>query len=939
MAPWWRRFQSGRQMSPAVQRTFALALALVALAVALVPVLQPLAGGDLTCGYDDAFHLYRAVQIARLWDDGILFSRWAPDMALGLGFPLFVFASPFPPSLVALVHRLGAAWPVALNMVFALGLLIGCAGMFWLTATLVGPSRSEAGRSEAARSEAGRRSRAMGAGLVAAVAYAYAPFQAYDVFNRGSLWEAFAWAFPPLVLLGLHRWSVNRDRRFLLLGVGAFAAMVLSHHLFAFLFAPVFGLWVIASALSRRSWAVLLRGAMLGILGLGITAFFWLPAVAERSLVQTGRLLGTWVFDYRYNFLSVGDMLALPRRADPSLLNDWPEKALGLVPVLLALLSLSAWRRLSRPARWQVGALWVTALGSAFLTLSASGAIWNAIPLLSFVQFPWRYLGPAAFCVALLTGMGAGALMEGRGEKIRSWRAGATAGLPAVLLAGLMLANLGWFYPDRCAAPGQLTVAGMIRWERLTDTLGTTAKGEYLPIWVQQFPDVSLDAQYSAEGPVARLSPADLPEGARIVDARYGAQSAELGIETPVAFRARYLAFYYPGWHVRVDGAPVAAAPEAGSGLLTFEVPAGEHTVEVRFGETPIRWGGDGLSVLSVGALVVLLGRPLGFGSQRSAYPASKPQRSGPEAAGASPWVSSVFALAAVVAVFAVKAGVVDRLGVAWRATRLDPDGTLTGAVSPANVDFGNRAMLLGMEPLPEAVQADASPVLTLYWRALDPGTVDWQVGLTLIAPDGSRWPAGLRPARWARTPPPLSEWASDAYARMDYDVDLPAGLAPGRFTLALALFDRATALPASVIGPDGNPVGPELAIGEIEVRPPSVVPGAAELGAVGDVDGVTCGPLTLMGADVRPRQVAPGDLLTVATAWEATAVPGEDLTPHVCVDGCRGCHAAPVGGSGTGRLVADEPLDGGRPVGRPDGAAAARVARFGGHDAVDDAG
>ena len=149
-------------------------------------------------------------------------------------------------------------------------------------------------------------------------------------------------------------------------GVGAFAAMVLSHHLFAFLFAPVFGLWVIASALSRRSWAVLLRGAMLGFLGLGITAFFWLPAVAERSLVQTGRLLGTWVFDYRYNFLSVGDMLALPRPADPSLLNDWPEKALGLVPVLLALLSLSAWRRLSRPARWQVGALWVTALGSAF---------------------------------------------------------------------------------------------------------------------------------------------------------------------------------------------------------------------------------------------------------------------------------------------------------------------------------------------------------------------------------------------------------------------------------------------------------------------------------------------------------------------------------------------------------------------------------------------
>ncbi len=65
----------------------------------------------------------------------------------------------------------------------------------------------------------------------------------------------------------------------------------------------------------------------------------------------------------------------------------------------------------------------------------------------------------------------------------------------------------------------------------------------------------------------------------------------------------------------------------------------------------------------------------------------------------------------------------------------------------------------------------------------------------------------------------------------------------------------------------------------------------------------------------------------------------GRGSDPHVCAGGCRWCHAEPVGGSGAGRLVADEPLGGGRPVGRPDGAAAAWVARFGGHDAVDDAG
>lgn len=253
---------------------------LAVLAVALVPVLQPLLSTDLTCGYDNVFHLYRAVQIDRLWDDGILYSRWAPDMALGYGFPLYVFTSFFPAALAALLHRLGADWAIALNAVFGLGVVLGGVFTYLLGRDLFGVAPD------------GQRNLSHGAGLVAAIAYVYAPFQAYDVLFRGSLWESFAWAFPPLVLLGVQRYAVRGERRFLMVGATALAAMILSHHLFAFLFAPVFGLWVLAFAVVRRDWAILGRGALVGVLGLGVTTFFWLPAMAERSLVQTERLLG-----------------------------------------------------------------------------------------------------------------------------------------------------------------------------------------------------------------------------------------------------------------------------------------------------------------------------------------------------------------------------------------------------------------------------------------------------------------------------------------------------------------------------------------------------------------------------------------------------------------------------------------------------------------------
>ena len=858
-----------------------LLFGLALLAVAMLPALQPLLGSELTCGYDNIFHLWRAAQVDHLWSQGVLYSRWAPDMAHGFGFPLFVFASPFPPALVALLHRIGLPWPNALNAVFALGVVTGGYAMFWLAYCLI-------------RDERRSRTAALAAGFIAGVAYVYAPFQAYDIFNRGSLWESFAWAFPPLVLLGVHRWSLNRDRRYLLLGAMALGAMILSHHVFAFLFGPLFGLWVVVHALHRRDGSVLGRGVLLGLLGLGLTAFFWLPPLLEKSLVQSDRLLNIWVFEYQHNFLLLRHLLALPRRADPQLLNDWPEKALGLVPVLLALLPAIGWRRFSQAHRLRLALLWFLTVLFALLTLPASRRLWDRVPLLVYVQFPWRFLGPAAFCVALLTGWGAAALWdlfpraggtasEARSELRSGWGAGL---LTAGVLSLVLTANLGWFYPHHCAALTDTSMAAMIGWERITDTLGSTAKGEYLPQWVRRFPEETLDDDYAAGGPIVRLRPESLPEGARIEAAEYGATRARISLSSPVDFRARYLAFYYPGWQVSVDGQAVDVVPDAETGLVTFAVPAGERTVEIRFGETPARLAADAVSVLSLlgwaGMLVVGADAPI---------KGRRARRIRPQQATGAGDVRLLVALAvALVGVLGVKWLVVDAHGVGWRGSRLAEARTLTGLDPaaldrlPAPVNFGNQALLLGMEPLPERAAADSETVLTLYWRALAPAPRDWRVGLALVAEDApgsgnaGRWTVELRPARWARSAPPLTEWSPDAYARMDLLMDLPPGMPPGRYEVQLALFDRATAEPASVLNAEGNPVGPALSLGSIEVAPPRVQPALASLGVPAEPATVpaSCGAIGLWHAAPDRSAAAPGEGVVVRTVWEAVASPDE---------------------------------------------------------------
>jgi len=118
--------------------------------------------------------------------------------------------------------------------------------------------------------------------------------------------------------------------------------------------------------------------------------------------------------------------------------------------------------------------------------------------------------------------------------------------------------------------------------------------------------DPALDAAYTAGGPIVRLPPESLPEGAHVLRADYGPVDATVVLETPAPFRARYLAFYYPGWRVTVDGEPAPVAPTDPDGLISFDVPAGRHTIRVRFGETPLRLFADALSLLSLLALLTL---------------------------------------------------------------------------------------------------------------------------------------------------------------------------------------------------------------------------------------------------------------------------------------------------------------------------------------------
>ncbi len=865
--------------------------------ILLLPALQPLLTADLTCGYDNSFHLWRAVQVEHLLRQGVLFSRWSPDMAHGFGYPLFDFTAPASAYSVALLHLLGLSWPWALNLTFALGWALSAYTMYLFVRDLFGRH----------------------AGLVAAVLYTYAPFHAYDVFSRGGLSQSSAWLFPPLIL-----WALRRaDRRvgFAMAALG-FAGLILTHNAFALLFAPLLlaYLFVVGyqkgrggravqfssgrmSRLSRTAgeqavldrkagqhrlfqagapsaWrelnnpgrGVALWGGLALLVGLGLSAFFWLPALADLRFVHSERLSGAWVFEYANNFLPLEQLLALPRNADPSLINDSPARGLGLIPALLAVVGLFSLR--DRRRRLQVAFFAASLALCLFLTLPVSRSVWDHLPLLQRVQFPWRLVGPATLCAAVLAGA---ALCPSRTTHHVS------RFTPLLIVGALVLGALGWFYPRHCSPPQDISISGMIAWERATHTLGTTAKGEYLPVWVHRMPAGNLpvlDGAYAAgvSTSIVRLPPESLPEGARVFSADYGPLDATVELESPVPFRARYLAFYYPGWRVTVDGDPVPIAPTDPEGLVSFDVPAGRHTIRVRFGETPLRLAADVLSLLSLALLVILTIR----NPKSEARPLSLSPCPSVPLSPCPPVSLSLLLIAVFLLVF--KLAVVDRLETPLRRANL-VDGRLRSVDVPTEITFGDEFVLLGYDGLPsQGVSSGERFEIETYWRALQPGGPDYGVTVNVVGAQGHSWNGtDVRPPRWHRSPPPEWEWPLDQYGIVALSVPLLPGTSPGTYTVELVAFDQETLAPLTAHDAGGRALGPTLSLGQIVVVAPRRPTDPDALNIHHRLD-APLGPLTLLGADLDRDQAAPGDSVLLTTFWRAEEQPADDLTVHLAL-------------------------------------------------------
>jgi hypothetical protein len=420
------------------------AVLLLALVVAVAPAWNPVWYQD-----DQLPTLFRVyhTDLAHHW--GIVYPRLAPELGFGYGRLLHQFYPPFGVELAAWLHTLGFGVVYAARATFSLCLIASALGMYAYGRAILG------GRWPA---------------VLAALSYLWAPYVLLDAHKGGVLGESIAMGIMPWALLAVHRLVRGGGWAAFGAAAGLLALVVLGHNITALFFVGLASIY--AALLAACAWLQAARSAGAGrllavcrlvqaagavLLALALAAVYWLPALIELPYSR--------VSDQRTGDFTVTRYLVQPLDLlQPFVVFDYyveavPRYGLSAALLTLAALLLFVVARVRTRGRAVLASATVPApdappivafglcfIGVLLLQLRVSTPVWDAVPLISYVQFPQRLFVFGSFAGALVLGSLPWAVASLVGRPTPAFATG--AGVLAALLLGLTsLPGIYWTWP------------------------------------------------------------------------------------------------------------------------------------------------------------------------------------------------------------------------------------------------------------------------------------------------------------------------------------------------------------------------------------------------------------------------------------------------------------------------------------------------------------
>jgi len=369
------------------------------------------------------------------------------------------------------------------------------------------------------------------------------------------------------------------------------AALFTSHNISSLIFFPIVFVWTgFLIIFERGNSPSLLKNRIIklfiGILSsLAISAFFVLPAWFEKGLVHTETLLGGY-FDYINHFVGLKQLLLDTHWGyGTSEVGPYDDILLtvGLIQWILPLITITLLFFLRRKRQAYLLSF-ITVLGWVLLFLAHPRSLifWEKIPIMAFIQFPWRFLVFATFLFSL--GAGASSLVFSKNSSV-------TYTLFCFLIVVTFTLNRSYFTPRIWINISDTQKFSGDDWVRQQ----TISIFDYLPIYAERPP-----SQAAYDKPEIIEGYADV----KVEQKGTNWQKWQVDIKSPSATLQAPI-YYFPEWRVQSDDKLVPVSFNNKLGLITFSLPLGKHEVRLKLYDTPVRRFANLLSLATIIALPI----------------------------------------------------------------------------------------------------------------------------------------------------------------------------------------------------------------------------------------------------------------------------------------------------------------------------------------------
>jgi hypothetical protein len=517
----------------------------------------------LLAGHSARKDLARLVEFDAAVRVGDFFPTWSPDLYSGYGSPIFQFYAPLAYYATDVPVLIGFDYARALKVTQLLALFASGLAMYRLASTYFSGW----------------------AACLGAIFYMVAPYRLVDMFVRHALAEHCAFIWLPLIVWGTERFVSKSSRIGLVTGALATAALIVTHNVMALIGLPVCVIagWAFALA-KRRTLSLKAFGAAAGcaVLGIGLATVFWWPAINGRPLTHAEASLTGGYYDFHRHFVQGWQFLNVHWNFGISAGgagNQMPVQ-IGLPHLFAGLgalvMVLCRWQGTGDAGRqralWSVVGVCVMTIG-AFMCCHWSQALWETLPLVRYVQFPWRFLGLVVF----------GSAICGTALADRFAAAGERSAIIAALVgAVLIMAPYFPYYSQTFFFVGDARTRSVVR-VSAAEVRAMQSAGVLIPFGLSmtgaELRQMNERATSSddflprdvAEKPTQPPTRPVQAEGGRVVEsAQLNQNHYRSRVEMSEARKVELLQFWFPGWHATVDGLPARTAPS----VLKLSCPA-----------------------------------------------------------------------------------------------------------------------------------------------------------------------------------------------------------------------------------------------------------------------------------------------------------------------------------------------------------------------------